>query len=180
MGDYKKYAATCVGGISPAVVEFLMTGEVTALIAGAVGITLGLSTYVVLVLWEKWNVEKSSAVAASVGNDGIKERQTSWLPNKLREYGIKVFSVVFRHYRIVGIVIGVCILLLIIPILPEPAEWQWTHPSLSESEVHQAENDCLMKSYEVLGGGLGRGYDRQTYIEACMEGQGFTWQKVEP
>lgn len=58
---------------------------------------------------------------------------------------------------------------------------QWDHPYLSADETQKAEDACVMKAYEAIGGGqYQRQHDRQDYIDSCMESQGFIQQKVEP
>ncbi|MDE0514008.1 MAG: hypothetical protein OXI88_19765 [Gammaproteobacteria bacterium] len=62
---------------------------------------------------------------------------------------------------------------------------QWTHPSLSESERQQVENECRMKAFEAISSADNPymsteiRHERQDYINACMENQGFIRQKVE-
>ena len=68
------------------------------------------------------------------------------------------------------------------PAMIEEADFnaQWLHPSLSEAEIQKAENECVMKSYEAIGGGLGTGLNRQDYIDSCMEGHGFVRRGGQP
>lgn len=78
------------------------------------------------------------------------------------------------------------ILLLIWASNIENPQWAWVHPSLPASEINRVENECLMRAYEAIppsGNPFALGStdaDRKSYAQACMESQGFTWQKVEP
>ena len=86
------------------------------------------------------------------------------------------------------IIPAVLVLLNYCPAVIKEAELnaQWLHPSLSEAEIQKAENECLMRAYEAIppsGNPYALGStdaDRDSYSQACMERQGFTWQKVEP
>lgn len=57
---------------------------------------------------------------------------------------------------------------------------EWVHPYLSADEVRKAEDACVMKAYEAIGGGDYDRDDRQDYIDSCMERQDFTRRQVEP
>ena len=57
---------------------------------------------------------------------------------------------------------------------------QWHHSAFSADETQKAEDACVMKAYEAIGGGkFQRQHDRQDYIDSCMESQGFIRRKVE-